>query len=540
MIASGLDEWRSQLDKDNFYRNVEGGSRPNAWGERLREEGYVFGSQMVFGSEEARTAFKGVTRLGYTNRSDQRLGTSREEALNHLYEGKKSRGQSVEEGLRQLQVGSRSLSTDLGELNGALERVSEAAGKAGVNTEMARKQFENLWSAGIARGQGAGAIGIASAITETNVSYGRDYAATVNSAQMYSSNFEYRAASMTGQRAMSLRNKQRTNPVAAMQAFQRNIDMGIESSGQITPAMKDWIKSQVEAVGGPDVLRNQPELANVIASDFLLQFEREISDPNAFANTIGQLTGQDFGGNIEMAARFLVEQIGGNTMARQAEKHQMEVGKTDLRGRNADGSKNAGVSTSLEKFSELTHSSRADSYVGRSYQSNAAKSYIKGAEKSGQRDAVIEAMLQHDDLEGVKGNKTHVEVQTKSGGRVMTLEEAIKEFPNQVAAGKVRFMDGDAAGKSVADLSGGKVDPTRDWKSEIRKDTKTGESTKDWEKDHKRADQGGGQTNVRVELTPEAQKLVNAYVVGNDPFGAANANSGGYPQTGTGTGSRTG
>ena len=48
---------------------------------------------------------------------------------------------------------------------------------AGVNTEMARRQMLQNMSMGIAKGQGGGAVGFAQAITSTNVSYGRDYAA---------------------------------------------------------------------------------------------------------------------------------------------------------------------------------------------------------------------------------------------------------------------------------------------------------------------------------------------------------------------------
>lgn len=520
MVAGGIASMREQADKDNYYRNVEGGTHGNAVGERLREEGYTFGSSMVFDSGEARQAYKGVTRIGYTNRSDQRDGTSRSEALNYVYEGKKSRGQSVDEGLMQLEVASRSLSTSLGTLNTSMENVTESAGKAGVNTEMARKQMLTFMNAGIARGQGAGASGFAEAIVSNNVSYGRDYAARANSGAMYSPEMQYRASSMSGMTQGALANQTRNDPAGALGVYQKVIDQSTNQAG-VTPEMKSWIKTKVDAVGGADGLKNQPMLAEQIANDFLDNFGATM-DQNAFANVMSNLSGTDFGGDPLLAAKFLVQQTGGNNIAAEAKKNQMQVGLTDSKGKMADGTKNAGVSSSLDKFDELTHTARSDSYIGRSYQSDAAKSYKGGAEKSGKRDPVIEALLQNEDVEGVRGNKTKVEVQAKSGPRVMSLEDAIKEFPNQVAAGKVRIVDGDAKGKDISDLTGGKVDATRDWRSEVGKDTKTGQSTKDFEAEQAKKDKGSGQGSVtRIELTPGAQKLVRIMDTGSGAGAAA-------------------
>lgn len=500
-----MGEVRSQQDKDNYYRNIEGGTHGNAMGERMREEGYALSSMGVFSSAEARQAYKGVTRIGYTNRSDQRIGTTRAEALDYVYQGKKSRGQSVDEGLTQLEVASRSLSTSLDTLQGSMEAVSESAGKAGVNTEMARRQMISLMSAGISKGQGAGAAGFAQSVVSTNVSYGRDYATQVSSNRMYSRDMEYRAAAMSGMTAGHLRNLQRRDPVAALGVYQKVQDQSLNQAG-VTPEMRQWIKDRVQREGGGDAIKNQPELANTIAGEFLDQFLDRM-DPNAFTDVIGQLSGQDFGGNPEMAARYLVEQIAGNTMAAEAKKTQMSVGTTDMKARMADGSKNAGMESTLGGFLGKTQ-------VGHGVfarHSDAVDAYATGAKKSGKRDPIIEALLANKDINATdafgsnKSDKMHVEVQTHSGGRVMTLAQAIKEFPNEIAAGKVRFVDGDAAGKDVASFTGGKIDATRDWKSELRKDTKTGVTSKDWGVTNNTAAEGG---TLRVELTPEAQKLV--------------------------------
>lgn len=494
---------RNEMDKDNVYRRIEGGTHGNAIGERLREEGYALGSSMIFSGEEARKAFQSVTAMGYTNRSDQNgQGTSRADALNYLYEGKKSRGQTVEEGISQLEVASKALSTSLGGLNDAMEAVSESAGKAGANTELARKQMLGYMNAGIQRGQGAGAVGFAQTISETNASYGRDYMSRVNSGGMYSRSMRYRAAALSGISAGALTNMERRDPTGAMGVYQKAANVGISGAG-VTPAMQQWIKEKVAEAGGATTLRNNPDVADRIAQEFL-DANPQI-EPTAFPGVLGSLTGNDFGGDPVLAARWVVEQVGGNSMADTAKAHQMQVGKTDLSGKMMKGGgQNAGMDKSLDAFSKATTSG---GFLGTAWgrdQSKATQDYMASARKSGQRDPIIEALLKNDALQGDSGDSTHVEVKTRSGRRVVTLAEAIKEFPNEVAAGQVTFVDGKAAGKDVASLTGGKVDLSRDYKSEASKDSKTGVAAKDWYAKHDNPVSGGGV----IGLTPEASKLV--------------------------------
>lgn len=523
--VSGLyDEYMSQRAKNDYYRNIEGGTQGNALVERYNEWQYGLQGLGVFSGAEAEQAFKGVTRIGYTNRTEDTDHQTRQDALDLIYQGKASRGQSVDEGLQQVQVASKSAQVSLKGLNKALEAVSESAGKAGVNTEMARAQFMRMVDAGISRGQGGGAVGFAQGITETNSSYGRAYASKVDSSGMYSQDMEYRAAALNGMTAGALRNLQRRDPASALKAFDKVNQLALGSAG-LTPQMQQWAKDAIAQAGGADVIRQQPDMASDLANQFLDQFLDQI-DPNAFTQVVGRLTGQDFGGDVELAAQYFIEYVAGNSMAATAERNQGSVQKTDLKGNDLKtGKKNADVSSSLSKFNDLT----TDRTLGIwSDQSEAAQAYMTGAQKSGQRDPVIEALLQDKSLRGDYGDNTHVEVQTKSGNRVLTLKEAIQQFPEQIAAGKIRFLDGEAKGKSVSDLTGGKVNNQADWKSERDRGTTSGVSTTDWFKQHPQdgstPSQSGAQ-QVQIGLTPQAQKWLSVV----DPSQSSAAASGGYP-----------
>ena len=538
-IKKGIGFWHEQSAKNDYYRNIEGGTVGNAVNERASEEtyGWRLRSTGVYNQQEARQAFKGVTRLGYTNRVEDGPGTTRDEALDFISDGKKDRGQDVSEGLSQLQVVSRAANVSLTTFSTALKQVSDAAGKAGVNTNMARAQMTSLLGLGIQRGQGAGSVGVAQTITSTNVSYGRDYAANVDSTGQYSGSMNARAAALSGMTQGQYLKQQRTDPTAAAKTQDKVNQITLTAAG-ITQPMRDWISEQVKGIGGVDVLRNNPDYASQIGDDFLNTFLDQIPSPDAFVHTLEGLSGQNFGGNIDMAVRWLVENVGGNSQAATATREQATNAKTDLRGKGADGQKNAGVSSSLEKFGDLTTSGRGESMLGRKFQAKAAQDYVKGARKSGQRDPVIEALLQNKALRGDKGDATHVQVQAKGGPKVVTLDEAIKDFPDEVASGKVKFMDGDAAGKSVEELTGGKVATDRKdgLAAEQQKDAKgkNARSLDAWNKTHDAPEKG---TNgaISISLSPEAARLVRVLDQGGD-IGAAATN--GVPLTGTNAGSR--
>jgi hypothetical protein len=513
MVGNLYDQYMSQRSKQDYYRNIEGGTQGNALVERMNEFQYGLQGFGVLSGAEAEQAFKGVTRIGYTNRTEGTDSQTRQDALDLIYNGKSSRGQSVEEGLRQVQIASKSSEVNLKGLNKALEELTENAGKAGVNTEMVRTQMMGLLDLGIGQGLGNGAVGMAQSVTQTNSSYGRAYMSKVDSSNVFSRDMEYRAASMSGMSAGQLRNLKRRDPGRAMGILGKAMDASLESAG-ITPEMRQWIKDTVASYGGAQVIREQPDVAAEIANQFLDQFLDKLNDPNAFVDVLSRLSGTDFGGNIEAAAQFVVEQVAGNSMADTAAKTQAKVQKHGLNAK------------SLDDFNSATIQKHDAFGLTGFDQSKAAQAYVAGANKSGQQDPIIESLLKDSRLMGDKGDKQMVKVMTKNGPRVVPLDEAVKNFSGEIAAGKVQFMNGEAEGLSVADITGS-VNAKADWQSEAKRAYSGGQSVADWQKNHpgQDANRGTPTTAPQIGLTPEAAKYLRIV----DPSQTSASASTGYP-----------
>src|SRR5690606_24024569 len=113
----------------------------------------------------------------------------------------------------------------------------------------------------------------------------------------------------------------------------------------------------------------------------------------------------------------------------------------------------------------LSHVNAGKEFLGLFGQeeNKAGEAYAKWMEKTKKRDPVLEAILQN-----VKDpNSTKVRVSTASGDRIVSFEEAMKYFPNELAAGKVQIVTGDQAGKTMSQVIGGNADPERDVRGEL-------------------------------------------------------------------------
>src|SRR5207244_9154137 len=104
--------------------------------------------------------------------------------------------------------------------------------------------------------------------------------------------------------------------------------------------------------------------------------------------------------------------------------------------------------------------------VGKS-DSGAMKAYKDAVSKSGQRNPVIEALLQN-----VKGNpdQEKVVVHTASGQRVMSLADAIRSHPAELSSGAVQFVGGSDKDRSVGDIvAQDKINTSADWSKEAQR-----------------------------------------------------------------------
>lgn len=515
IVTSIFGEARNQRAKNEYYQNVEGGSNAGGFAERAHEEAYAFSTGGVLSGDEARTAFKGVTRLGYNGRVDDSYSQQggRQDALDFIYHAKTSYGASVNESLKNLEVVSKNSTLSLAGLNKALKDISDTAGKAGVNAQMARAQYMALLQTGVSAGYGAGAIQTAQNIQMGKSSLGRSYEDIDLSGQM-SQQYTYMASSNMGMTYNQYTALQSGNPLAAAQGRAgENLALlsQIFSQDEV-----NWVKDKAQSLGG----KLDPNSALTIVPDFLRAF------PNHNISVIQQQLAA-FGivqtDDPQKALAYAFNLIAGNNGdLASAQKNQQDTQVTSA----ANAAKIAKSEGDGSAFFQSTDFLGGTNWAT---QGKAGKDYLNSIKSTNKRNPVIENLLQSVGDQ----NKTQVIVHTANGQRVMSLDQAIKEHPEEISSGSVEFVSGAEKGKTVADIVGsGSVNTGADWGSEATKSSgKSGTALKTWQSLHpfdSLAGNGSGtgaNGKVVVDLSDSAKQLLKI----SSATGIAGANGEGAP-----------
>lgn len=534
LIDKAFGEVKSQRNKNEYYQNVNGGSNFSGFAERMHEEAYVASTTGMFSDQEARQAFKGVTRLGYNGIVDDRFSRQggRQDALNFIYHGKTSYGASVAESLQELEVVSKNSTISLKQLQGALKDVSDTAGKAGVNAQMARKQFMNTVQTGIQAGYGAGAVSTAQNIQMGKTSLGRSYQDIDLTGQM-SQQYAYMASSQMGMTYNQYVAMQTTNPLAAAQA---RAGQNLSVLSQIfTQDEINWVKQKAQSLGGTldsdAALSIVPEFMTTFPNHNISVIQQQLAaygvvqtdDPQkAVAYAFTQIAGQ----NGDLANAQKTSKQNKPLSTKQAAKQGDRSGFIkDFSAKQNNGS-SLGDKIWGGVVEGLTLGIKDDIGVDKG-DSDAMKEYKRQVRSSGMRNPVLENLLTT-----VKDQKdTKVIVHTSKGERVVSLEDAIKNHPTELSSGAAKIVGGKNKGKTVSDLLGsGAVNTGASWTEEAsRSKDKSGESLKSWQKDHPsntaKGTGAGANGRVVIDLTDTARQLFKV----SSATGIAGANGEGAP-----------
>jgi hypothetical protein len=476
-------EVRSQRDKNAYYQSIEGGSNFDGFAERGHEEAYRWSTFGVLSSDEARKAFKGVTKLGYNSKVEG--GPGRQDALNFIYHGKTRRGETVDESLQQLQVNSKNALGSLNDLSDALNAVSDSAGKAGVNSQQARAEFTQLMDQAIKSGYGSASTDVARQEQDLKNSYGRSFQ-DVDASGRLSQSHAYMAASLGG---ISV-SQYLTGGADVKAGADQALDQATVKAA-LKPGVEDWIKSHIKAAGG----KVDEQEATQLGQQMLQQFYA--NDPYALSAVVASLSGySNLSSDPVKAATWLVQQYNG--------KGALATAKADEKKTSKSNAVKGGLSSISYPDQE-----RSGGILGiGGHNSKAYDAYSDWVHEKGhgrlQDDPVVDSLL-----DKIKGDdKTKVAVTTKSGKRVVSLADAVKNHRNELASGKAVIVEGDQAGKSVADILGkSSVDPLRDFSKEAKASDKSGESYAKWEKGSG-AKEKKARHDFQLSLTPEARRLL--------------------------------
>lgn len=518
VMTAGSHLYQSEREKNRLYQGMEGGSNFDGFGERAHEELYRWSMPGMSG-DMSRRSFKGVTAMGYTGKSKTREG--RQDALNFVYHNYNARGMDVEESLGQIQTASRDATVTFSELSSALKEVSDTAGKAGVNAKLMRDNFKGLLDTSITTGAGPGAAQLAGTFASTQASYGREFQGTDMSGQL-SRGYQYMIGAQYGVSPGQLQGLMRNKPgeyarmVSGSQRGMIEMQLGAKGVADLQELIKKYGTSQTAIPQiEQEFLNAHPEI-----------------DLNVVADTLsGALTGVQLDNSNVMD--WIIQQLAGNTAAAHADKASAtkpvdakntagaQTGKNGLLNLNTPSGKPMNERQSRILITEQ-HAEKGFLGIFGHHKNKAGEVYADKMEASGKRDPVLEALLQNVD----DPNHTMVKVSTAKGDRVVSFADAMKLFPNELAAGKAQIVTGDQAGKTTSDIVGGQVDSTRDTKGELTnaEGQKAGQSVADYEKKHGSTTKSKNDVvsqRVTVGLTDEAKRL---FTILNDQSSAT-----GYP-----------
>jgi hypothetical protein len=513
----------TQREAGRMYQNVEGGSNLGAQTERLHSLAYQASMFGRMPSGAAAQAFGAVTQMGYSGRAANEGSQlqNRQSALNFIYHNYTATGMDVNESVQVLQTASQNATVNLTQVSNALNSLSDSAGKAGTNAETARQQFNSYFNTALSQGGGTGAVGVAQGVSQMQAMMGKSMSGVNFSGEM-SQQSQYLLSGMSGMTPAQLQYLSRNNPAAYNQLKASQNMQFLNMGGLMTPQMQASLKQMISQAGGTPALQANPNLTQQIASQFLNQWQVKGNiNENLWAQEISSLTGVQM--NPNQAFQWIVAQSGGINEAsanpsiavnRGASVSASNTGSAPA-GKYGLAQGNRGNLLGMLTGGLFGHESQSWQQVLQGADSAAANPYLAAEQKSGQRNPVLEALIQN------SNSADQVAVQTASGTRVMSIGDAMKYYPQELAAGNVQFYgaNGQSIGNTAA-LTGGLVNTGASTAAEQKQKAGStlGTSLSAWQKAHPAS--SGQVTNV-FDLSADAKMLLKLLPGNNDQAAAS-------------------
>lgn len=530
------------------YQGMEGGStRLHGAHELVREKGYGLTTRAAnpngLTGQEAMQAFADVTSMGYRDDAPRRGQISRGAMLDFFQRNKTNMGMNENESLSVANAAITNGAVDSAEgleaLSKALHQVSDAAGAAGVNALLARQNFLTMFQGLTNAGAGTGATALAAAGTTSLAQYGRSMQ-NIDTSVQFGEQFQFRAAAHSGMSVGAYQNLLRTDPGAAQGVVDQMTSRGINNA--IGAQAVEWIKQQAKKYGGPEGVSNDPTLLQQLADDYqqafkpnLIRLMQVIQNTTGVQVEEGQVTKWVVGHVLGLNASGKINQTG---RAAEGSAVVQSGGKTTAAGGGAANT--ASMQMLAPTGSGNTGQERTAGGRGLNAGQQAYFDYTHSQGKAaGYHDPVIEKMLG-----AVKDQKnTKVLVHHQGGSRLVSVADAIKYFPNEIAAGQVSFVDKDKNVTNFAEQVGVEGDSSRSTTNDATRTdvSKIGTKIADDDPLMKKAaeanDKHTGSDSSQagmLGLTPEAAKLVRLLGKPESPT-AEDAASGSRPHPGGAT-----
>jgi hypothetical protein len=149
-----------------YWQGMLGGNIWSGEAQRAQQAGFRLSQLGNLSGAQANALFQGVTGLDMT-------GAQRTNAMNQAIQMYDQLGVSIQSSIQNITIAAQSGNKELAGLADAIDNVTQAAVAGGVNANVARQNFTNLYAATTQNVQGAGAVAIASGVTAAQTGMGQ-------------------------------------------------------------------------------------------------------------------------------------------------------------------------------------------------------------------------------------------------------------------------------------------------------------------------------------------------------------------------------
>lgn len=502
----------AQREQNAEWQQISGGSNASGFMERARSRRFAMSQFGTMSGENAQELYQGIARTGLR-------GSQRDQGTAFAVDSYKRFGMAIQESVAMVDHAAKNGATSFGFLTHALTGVTKAARQAGINAaDMQRRFVSSMTTLTPTMGvQGAAEMAAGQAIATTG--YGRNLASKLDStaansdptqfmmqaaAQGLSSNqmqadlLDPATRGKTAQKMAGNKKQMAGNILGAV--GRRLVSNFVTTNGRHpNEAEYDKLASQyLRSPGAVDIVTVIGQIENMMGESGMTQanaiqylmktFAGGMTDPSGkFATTDASVAAEQ---QKQERGTFAVE--GGGLSGSQAEKARGQLGM----GGGALGLAQMGPGALL---AATTGIGRNDS----DEQKQAARIYWAEANQTKRAGGVSAALASKT---GFSGDR-RIRVQTKDGERLVTTDDALRHFRDQVDAGTAMIESGADAGKTVAEA----MNMAGDTDLKVTSSTEKGKGK--YGKDAE--DSGGSKAKVTIEATAELRRLLK--FSGTDP-----------------------
>lgn len=507
VVGAGLRFAQEQRAKNVQYQSIYGGANTEGFGQRLQEEGFAWGQFFTTGlqDEDARKLFKGVSSLGFRD-------SQRGELLDFAQKQYKNLGMSVDQSLQAIEIAARGSNTQLVGLEKALTRVSQAARVSGQSADQLRQKFLGTFQATTQAGFGISAAQVAGIVTAEGPGGSRglqgvDYTGAFTEGQQ-----RFTAAQLGVSYGELVYQNSIGNTVPGLEALDKRIQTAVNTV--LSGGAKRWLDSKIQEVGGRDKVKGDTGLQASIGQELTRYI-----DPGAVKAVAEGLVGPGTLANVpeDKVGEWVVRNyVGAGDLSEAAEAEQAGENQRPL----AEGERHGveaewGVLGAPAGTDFIQDNYGMNPFSGEVRSKNSAlDAYSERQGQTGMADPAIEAFIQTTG----KYSEIGVEVQTKDGKKVVSKDEAIRYYGDQIAKGTARIVGGppDMDGMTIGQLTGV---TQQDYTASHGRDTDTtndtaaegapGVSAEEWKEGHPSSyeEEGGGSGTYKIELSDETKRF---------------------------------